>query len=148
LKISNGSSETVNRRPDNTITKAKNYERTNNDKRHTSMIMFIYNVIFVDAYITFDWIPWTQLLVYRNNNFKQMQRTCSFNFIASTIGRGRDRMVVDLLLPMQSVSITTQVVSLNPAHGEMYLIQLYVIKFVSDLRHVCGFLRVLWFLYQ
>jgi hypothetical protein len=29
--------------------------------------------------------------------------------------------------------------------GEVYLIQHYVIKFVSDLRQVSGFLRVLWF---
>ena len=29
--------------------------------------------------------------------------------------------------------------------GEVYLIQYYVIKFVSDLRQVCSFLRVLWF---
>ena len=36
-------------------------------------------------------------------------------------------------------------VSLNPAHGEVYLIQHYVIRFVSDLRQVGGFLRVLWF---
>jgi hypothetical protein len=42
---------------------------------------------------------------------------------------------------MQSVSITTKVVSLNPAHGEVYSIQPYVIKFVSDLRQVSGFLR-------
>jgi hypothetical protein len=25
------------------------------------------------------------------------------------------------------------------------VIQHYVIKFVSDLRHVCGFLQILWF---
>jgi len=30
--------------------------------------------------------------------------------------------------------ITTKVVSLNPAHGEMYSIQHYVIKFIGDLR--------------
>jgi hypothetical protein len=41
---------------------------------------------------------------------------------------------------MQSVSITTNVVSSNPAHGEVYSIQLYVIKFVSDLWEVGGFL--------
>jgi hypothetical protein len=35
--------------------------------------------------------------------------------------------------------ITTKVTSSNPAHGEVYSIQHYVIKFVS------GFLRVLWF---
>jgi len=44
---------------------------------------------------------------------------------------------------MQSVPITTKVVSLNPAHGEVYSIQHYVIKFVSDLQQVSGFLRVL-----
>jgi hypothetical protein len=35
--------------------------------------------------------------------------------------------------------------SLNPAHGEVYLIH-YVIKFVSDLWQVSGFLQVLQFL--
>jgi hypothetical protein len=46
---------------------------------------------------------------------------------------------------MQSVLITTNVVGSNPAHGYMYSIQYYVIKFVSDLWQVCGFLRVLRF---
>ena len=45
-----------------------------------------------------------------------------------------------LQLPDQSVHITPKVVSSNPAHGEVYSIQHYVIKFVSDLRHVGGFL--------
>jgi hypothetical protein len=44
------------------------------------------------------------------------------------------------------VHITTKVVSSNPAHGEVYSIQHYVIKFVSDLRQVGGFLRILRFL--
>jgi len=35
---------------------------------------------------------------------------------------------------MQAVLITTHVVISNPAHGEVYSIQDYVIKFVSDLR--------------
>jgi endonuclease V-like protein UPF0215 family len=35
--------------------------------------------------------------------------------------------------------ITTKVVSLNPAHGEMYLIQHYVTKFVDDIRQVVVF---------
>jgi hypothetical protein len=43
---------------------------------------------------------------------------------------------------MQSVPITTKVVSSNPAYGEVYSIQHYVIKFVSDLRQIGGFL---WF---
>ena len=43
-----------------------------------------------------------------------------------------------LQLPVQSVSINTEVVSLNPAHGTVYSIQLYVIKCVGDLRQVSG----------
>jgi hypothetical protein len=52
---------------------------------------------------------------------------------------------LDLQLPVQSMPITTEVVSLNPAYGEVYLIQHYVMKFVSDLQQVCSLLRVLWF---
>ena len=33
---------------------------------------------------------------------------------------------------MQSVPIITKVMSSNTVHGEVYSIQLYVIKFVSD----------------
>ena len=43
---------------------------------------------------------------------------------------------------MQSVPITTEVVSSNIAHGKVYLIQHYVIKFVIDLWQVGGFLPV------
>jgi hypothetical protein len=48
-------------------------------------------------------------------------------------------------LPMQSVPIITDVVSSNPTHDEVYSMQHYVIKFVSDLRQVGGFLQVLLF---
>ena len=47
---------------------------------------------------------------------------------------------LDLQLPMQSAPLTTKVVSLNPTNGEVYSMQLYVIKFVSDLRQGGGFL--------
>ena len=40
---------------------------------------------------------------------------------------------------MQSKSITTKVVSSNPAHGEVYSIQHYEIKFVNDLWQVGKF---------
>ena len=40
---------------------------------------------------------------------------------------------------MQSVPITTKAESSNPVHGEVYSMQHYVIKFVSDLRQVGGF---------
>jgi hypothetical protein len=45
----------------------------------------------------------------------------------------------------QAVPITTKVVCSNPTHGEVYLIQHFVIKFVSDMRRVGGFLQVLRF---
>jgi len=48
---------------------------------------------------------------------------------------GRDRI--------QSVPITTKVVGSNPAHGEVYSIQHFVIKFFCDLWQVGGFLLVL-----
>ena len=44
---------------------------------------------------------------------------------------------LDLQLPVQSVPITTNNVSSNPANDEVYLIQHYVIKFVT-----CGNLAV------
>jgi len=46
---------------------------------------------------------------------------------------------------IQSVPITTNVVSSNPAHGEVYSIQQNVIKFVCDLWQAGGFLWVLRF---
>jgi hypothetical protein len=49
--------------------------------------------------------------------------------------QGRDRMVVEFTI--------CAYLSSNPTHGEVYLIQHYMMNFVSDLRQVSGFLRVL-----
>jgi len=57
--------------------------------------------------------------------------------------RGRDRTVVGFITTY--AFSTTNVVTSNPAHGVVYSIQHYVIKLVSDLRQVGGFLRVLQF---
>ena len=59
--------------------------------------------------------------------------------------RCRDHMLLNLQQSVQSVRITTTVVSLNPVHLELYSIKRYVIKkkFVRDLRQVGGFLWVL-----
>ena len=40
---------------------------------------------------------------------------------------------LDLQLYVQSVPITNKVVSSNPAHGEIFSIQYYVIRFFSDM---------------
>ena len=45
-----------------------------------------------------------------------------------------------LQLTVQSVPIIIEVVCSSPVHDEVYSIQHYVIKFVSDLRQVYGFL--------
>ena len=47
-----------------------------------------------------------------------------------------------LHLSVQSMHITTEVVSSNIVQGEVYSMQHYMIKFVSDLQQVGGFLRV------
>ena len=58
--------------------------------------------------------------------------------------RGHDLMVVGFITTyMQSVPII--MLLMLWAHDEVYLIQHYVIKFVSYLRKVSGFLRILWF---
>ena len=52
---------------------------------------------------------------------------------------------MDLQIPVKLMPITIKVVSSNPVHCEVYSIQPYVIKFVSDLQQVGRFLWVLWF---
>ena len=71
--------------------------------------------------------------------FLSSHGSISFIFLAA-IGE----VVVPIVhLPVQSVYITTNVMSSNPAHGQVYLIQHYVIKFVRNLQPVGGFLQVL-----
>ena len=60
-------------------------------------------------------------------------------------GHDRDRIVVEFKLSVQSVPIISNITCSNPPRGEVFAMQLYLIKFVSDLRHVGGFLRVLRF---
>jgi hypothetical protein len=60
---------------------------------------------------------------------------------------GHDLMVVGFTTTytISAYRHATKIVSSNPAHGEVYSMLHYVIKFVSDLRQVGGFLRVVWF---
>jgi hypothetical protein len=52
------------------------------------------------------------------------------------------RLMVDLVGLQLPVPIITKVVSFNSFHREVHTIEHYVIKFVSDMRQICGFLRV------
>ena len=60
------------------------------------------------------------------------------------VDSGRDSMVVVFTTTYATEPITTNASSKH-AHGELYSMQHYVIKFVSDLRQVGGFLQVLRF---
>ena len=58
---------------------------------------------------------------------------------------GRDRMVVGFTTTCAIRAYHHESCEFEPVHGEVYLIQHYVIKFVSNLRQVDGFLQVLRF---
>ena len=83
------------------------------------------------------WYLWKKITSYPPNHIVPLA------IYRGSRGRGRGRMAIgysaQVHVPIQSVSITTyvNVVSSNPAHGEMYSIQHYVIKFVGDLWQVC-----------
>ena len=53
--------------------------------------------------------------------------------------------VSQLHLPMHVIPIIAQGVSFTLVHGEVYSIQLYVIKFVTELWQVGGFLMIVYF---
>ena len=59
--------------------------------------------------------------------------------------RGRDRMVVGFTTSYAINAYLHQRCEFESCSGEVYSIQNYVINFVSDLRQVGGFLRVLQF---
>ena len=83
--------------------------------------------------LAFDWILIVGQIVHKSISFhhKNCKHNSYIKYKQGTV--------------MQSMCITIEVVSSNPVHGEMYSIQHYVIKFVSDLRQVGDFLRVLRF---
>ena len=67
--------------------------------------------------------------------YKGYLKQCSLYFRGC---RGCDRMVVGFT----TTYAISAVVSSNSTHGEVYSIQHYVIKFVSDLWQICGFLWI------
>ena len=92
---------------------------------------------------------WDWLSNFRGEDIFQISSPCFFNFCWRS---GRNRNIPfskcingflwsyfklrDLQLHVQPVLITTNVESLNSAYGEVYSIQHFVTKFVSDLRNV------------
>ena len=95
-------------------------------------------------YIIKDRCQMHTLKVFRSPVWLLLHRLSSPHYRYIRKMRCGDRLPLTQL-PMQSVPSTTKVVSSNPVHGEVYSIQHYVIKFVSGLRQVGGFLRVLRF---
>jgi len=65
--------------------------------------------------------------------FQQTENLILFQIRSKVhIGSHQIHIVLDLQLSMQSVPITTKVVSSYPPYSEVYSIQHYVMKFVSD----------------
>jgi hypothetical protein len=69
-----------------------------------------------------------------------MQKCCITHYLALHGKNVILQLHYNYTLPLPPSLITTNVLSSNPVHGKVYSIQHYVIKFVSDLRHVGGFL--------
>ena len=76
-----------------------------------------------------DYLVIPALVAFSNYSWWFLEKTLYFH-IPLVKPRGRD-----LQLPVQPVPNTTNVDSLNTTHGEVYSIQHFVIKFVSDLRN-------------
>ena len=122
----------------------------------TSLMKFNSYFLWYDQNMVTFWYRWLLNAVWAGftNLYKlwiacgNILLWCRFYIIIISLNRrgSRDRMVVRFTTTCAiSVSITTKLVSWNPFHGEVYPIQHYVIKFVSDFRQVGGFHRVLQF---
>ena len=99
-------------------------------RQHTFLLLIsITNCIFPFSVLFNTWL-WLFFWYFQICEVKQklIQRSLSHIFIW-----------------LCGMPITTKVVGLNPVHGDVYLKQHYVIKFVSDLWQVGDFLLVLRF---
>ena len=104
---------------------------------------FLWFLIFLGNYLIYKISHYILLFVFFSHEIVvdiQYLRINTYNYFSGR-GRGRDRF--DVYLHMISIPITTNVVSTNPVHDEVYWIQHYVIKIVSGLPQVGGFLRLL-----
>jgi hypothetical protein len=111
---------------------------------HTISSLFIYWYIAWYCFVK----SWRKASRHCNSEYGQIhpwdRYIYSFSidiFVRNAICQGAVMVVIvwclDLQLPVQSMSITINVVSSNPVHGEVYSMEHYVIKFVS------AFLRAL-----
>ena len=104
-------------------------------KNNTNTYIF---VLFSSDYFIkniISWLDWDLIIVLLQMTFVIFQAAVTVVIVRQ----------LDLQLPSQSVPITIKVASSNSAQGEVYSLQNYVIKFVSDLRLNGGFLMVLQF---
>jgi hypothetical protein len=93
--------------------------------------------LFRDA--TFIWLNSRSITLY-------MQTFCfTILFSSGVHDGGRDRMVVGFTTTYAISAYHHWCCKFESRSGEVYSIQCYVIKFVSDLRQVVGFLQVLRF---
>ena len=116
--------------------------RVHNFKNNLHFLLYNLNTsIHVSLYKHVHFVK--QNMLHSNRYAHFWKNITFFLLISNGNRRGRDRMVVGLITTMQSVPITTKVMSSNLVDKEVYSMQHYVIKFVSDLRQVSGFHQVL-----
>ena len=105
-------------------------------------------VCFVDRCLSFFFWPLCCLFFFDIQILIAPLVSSNFSYRNPWILFGTVRIVIVMQLDLQSMPVTTKVVSLNPAHGEMYLIQHYVTKFVDDIRQVVVFSGYSGFLHK
>jgi hypothetical protein len=121
--------------------------------------LFSQYLFHIIAFLACSYLVWYEhahiMTIFQTYLLYRSSEACllSFEGINSHSVQCFDIMVViiwllDLQPPMQSVPMATKVVSFNPTHGEVYSIQHYVIKFVSDLQQSVIFSMYSCFLNQ
>jgi len=104
---------------------------------HWNIAATIFPVFFIDVF--WQWSIWGH-----GHNIKIIWIECTIS-LKHRVRRGRDRMVVGFTTTCAISAYHHLSCEFEPCSGEVYSIQHYVIKFVSYLRQVGGFLRAIRF---
>jgi hypothetical protein len=100
-----------------------------------SQLVFILILVPIDQ-ISWMWLVWIYGVAPFSTIFQFISWSVSLMDETEILGENHLWQELDLQLPVQSVPITTNIVSSSPVHGEVYLMQHYVIKFISYLPQV------------
>jgi hypothetical protein len=84
-----------------------------------------------------DWSTLENQTTFLSNINKMFSKEAIYMYLIQCVSLwSYGSRICNYNVPVQSVPITTKVVSSNPVHGEVYSIQHYVIKIFNDLQQV------------